>query len=399
LSQAFANYRIIDFSHVFSGPFATNLLCLMGADVIKIEAPERGDTMRYYGLERDYDGLSPAFISINSGKRAITLDLKTCDGIESARKLIATADVVVENFRPGVMERLGLGYADCRAIQPKIIFCSISGFGQTGGLSRNPALDQIIQSLSGLMCVSGEADEAPMRVGFPIVDTFSGAMAAFAIAAALLQRERFGVGQAIDLSMLDSAMVMMTSIVGPYLVTGRRPERTGNRGYSLAPTADTFPTADGLLTLAVIQDAHFKKFCDEIGRPELPFDSRFADRWKRIANGSALCEAVKAALSTRSALDWESRLTRAGLPAAAVREIPEAIAHAHFEGSGLKMPLHVPELPNPNVTVLGTGFRFAHDGPTLQGPPPRHGEHTQEILNELSLERDDIGSSRSNVME
>lgn len=199
----------------------------------------------------------------------------------------------------------------------------------------------------------------------------------------MLQRERFGGSQNIDVAMLDSAMVMMTSIVAPYLNSKKRPERTGNRGYSLAPTADTFTTADGLLTLAVIQQPHFEKLCREIDRPALIGDPRFADRVKRVEHGTALKEAVEQALATRTALDWETRLTKVGLAAAAVREIPEAIAYGDFEESGLVVGLSVPGAPCGQVKVLNNGFRFEHDGPHVRGRPPHHGEHTNEILRNL----------------
>ncbi len=245
MPQVLDGYRIVDFTHVLSGPIATNYLRLLGADVVKVESSS-GDTMRNYGGKQVKDGMGPSFVSVNAGKRSIVLDLKNAADFEVARRLIATANVVVENFRPGVIDRLGLGYQVCREIKPDIVFCSISGFGQSGPLKANPAIDQIVQSMSGLMNLSGEPGSPPIRIGFPVVDTFSGLLAAFAIVSALLQRDRTGEGQYIDVAMFDAAMVMMVSVLGPYLVSGMKPEKQGNRGYSMAPTADTFPTAKAI---------------------------------------------------------------------------------------------------------------------------------------------------------
>jgi len=380
-----AGYRVVDFTHVLAGPFATNMLVQLGADVIKIEAPERGDTMRYYGIDEGYPDMAPPFIAVNSGKRSITLDLKSDRGKEAARRLVAGADVVVENFRPGVISRLGFGYEDCKKLNPNIILCSMSGFGQSGPLRDNPAIDQIIQSVSGVMSLSGEPGSPSTRVGFPVVDTFSGAMGAFAIVTALFQRERFGGSQYIDVSMLDSTMVMMFSIVVPYLITGKRPEKYGNRGFSLSPTADTFPTCEGEITVGAVQQGQFERLCALLGCPEIAADPRFADKQSRIANGDALRREIVPFFAARTALEWEQILNEGNVPAGAVREVPEAINHPHIAHRKLLQTLHVPALAR-DVQVLGAGFRFEHDGPGNDLPPPGHGQHTREILKELGLE-------------
>lgn len=388
MPKALSGYRVLDFTHVLSGPIATNFLTLMGADVIKIESGA-GDTMRNYG-GAGAEGMGPSFVSVNSGKRSIVLDLKSEAGIEVAKRLIAKADVVVENFRPGVIDRLGLGYETCRKLKPDVVFCSVSGFGQSGPLKFNPAIDQIIQSMSGLMNLSGEPGSPPIRIGFPVVDTYTGLLAAFAMVSALLQRERGGGGQYIDVAMFDASMVMMISLLGPYLVAGVKPEKQGNRGYSMSPTADTFPTAEGGITLGAVRQEQFEAVCRIINRPDLIVDPRFADRKMRFDNGAALQAEVTSELVKRPADEWERLFNDAGVAAGVVRDMPDAIALAHFDVRDLKLPLRVPGLPKEDVHVLNAGFRYAHDAPGNDRPPPRLGEHTRDVLGELGYTAEQI---------
>ena len=381
MKPVLSGIKVLDFTHVLSGPIATHYLCLHGADVVKVESG-RGDTMRNYGGQTFADGMGPSFTAVNAGKRSIVLDLKDAQHLEVARRLVAWADVVVENFRPGVIDRLGLGYEACRAIRPDIVFCSVSGFGQAGPLKGNPAIDQIIQSMSGLMNLSGEPGSPAMRVGFPIVDTFTGVLAALSMVLALFRRERTGEGECIDVAMLDAAMVMMISVAGPLLVGGPAPRKQGNLGYSQSPTADTFPTAAGELTIGAVRQDQFEALCRVIGRPELVLDPRFADRHQRQRHAAALRAAVMDALAAADALEWEQRLNAAGVAAGAVRELADALALPHLAQRDLMRSVALPQGPA-NARVFNSGFLFAQGRAESDRAPPGLGQHTREILGEL----------------
>ena len=388
--QPLEGMRVADFTHIMAGPYATHLLRLLGAEVIKIEAPGRGDALRYYGNDRAYDGMAPAFIAVNAGKKSISLDLKHPGSLEAARRLIARSDVVVENFRPGVMARLGLGYAQARDLKPDIVYCSVSGYGQSGPLRDWPAIDNIVQATSGMMSLGGDPGDPPMRVGFPVVDTLTGQTAAFAILAALLRRLRSGQGEYIDVAMMDASLAFMASAVVPLLVTGQPMERTGNTGYSGQPTAAMFEAADGnLVSLGVVQQSQFESLARLLGKAEWLDDPRFATPDLRRANTSILRSLLSAVLRQRPAADWEALLSAAGVPCGMVRDVAQASALPHLEQRGLKIPLKVPGLPvSEDVAILNAGFLFDSDGPTVSDPPPTAGQHTEELLRWLELDAD-----------
>lgn len=387
MAQPLAGVRIADFSHVIAGPLATHFLRLLGAEVTKVEPPS-GDPLRNYTQRRELRGMAEPFISSNAGKRSVVLDLKTEFGREAARRLAARSDIVVENFRPGVIDRLGLGYDTLRLENPSLIFCSISGYGQHGAMRDYPAIDQIIQSVSGLMSLSGYPDSGPMRIGFPIVDTYSALLAAFAMQSAFVQRERDPErrGQHIDMSMLDASLVLMSSVVAPLVISGVQPRRVGNRGFSLAPTADTFDASDEPITIGAVQQNQYERLCRALERPDLLEDPRFADPDLRMRHDKELQGELARTFRTRPAQEWESILCAAGVPAGAVRSVEEALSLDQLKDRGITLEVPVPNDAVAEATILNAGFLFAHDGPGLSDPPPRLGEHTDAVLAELGLD-------------
>ncbi|HVY82989.1 MAG TPA: CaiB/BaiF CoA-transferase family protein [Steroidobacteraceae bacterium] len=387
MSLPLEGIRVADFSHVMAGPYASHLLRLLGAEVIKIEAPGRGDAMRYYGNDRRYDGMAPAFIAANAGKKSIALDLKRPAARDAARRLIATADVLLENFRPGVMARLGFGYDVVRAIQPRIVYCSVSGYGQDGPRRDWPAIDNIVQATSGMMTLGGLAGDAPMRVGFPVVDTLTGQTAAFAILAALFRRERTGAGEYIDVAMFDASLAFMASAAVPYLVTGKPPARTGNTGFSGQPTAALFTTRDGRqISLGVVQQNQFEALARALGCERWLTDPRFRDIELRKRHAAEMQAELQAVFKEDAAAAWEARLSAAGIPCGMVREVAEAVALPGLEARSVKLPVRVPGLPErEDVAVINAGFLFGSDRPDVDEPPPRLGEHGDEILASLGF--------------
>src|SRR5438132_6369857 len=271
--------RVLDLTNVLAGPFCCYQLAQLGADVIKVEVPQSGDLARQLGADAALNraNMGASFLAQNAGKRSITINLKSPRGQDVFRRLVATSDVVVENFRPGVMDRLGLGHGALKAVKNNIVYCAISGFGQDGPLKFNPAYDQIVQGLSGVMSVTGDAQSAPLRVGYPVADTMGGITAAFAIAAALFRRERSGEGELIDVSMLESTLVAMGWVVSNWLIAGVRPEPLGNENMTASPSG-TFRTGAGLLNIAANQQVQFETLCRLIARPDLASDPRFAGR-------------------------------------------------------------------------------------------------------------------------
>jgi CoA:oxalate CoA-transferase len=386
--QPLSGIRVADFSHVMAGPYASYLLRLLGAEVIKIEPPGRGDPMRNYGGDRRYDGMAPAFIAANAGKKSIVLDLKNPAQLEVARKIIAQSDVLLENFRPGVMARLGLGLDAVRALRPDLIYCSVSGYGQSGPLRDWPAIDNIVQATSGMMSLGGEEDGPPTRVGFPVVDTLTGQTAAFAILAALMRRQRGGGGDYIDVAMLDATLAFMTSAVVPYLVTGKALSRTGNVGYSGQPTSAVFTARDGRrISLGVVQQHQFVVLAKLLGREDWLTDARYCDPDKRREHAAAMLNEVGSELAKRDAADWEQHMSAAGIPCGMVREVGEAVSLPHLAARNTVLPITIPGLPQrQEVHVINAGFSMSHDGPGVSDPPPRLGEHNDKILHWLGYD-------------
>jgi crotonobetainyl-CoA:carnitine CoA-transferase CaiB-like acyl-CoA transferase len=328
---------------------------------------------------------------VNAGKKSLVLNLKHPPALEAARRLIAQADVVLENFRPGVMARLGLDYESVRALQPRMVYCSVSGYGQHSPRRDWPAIDNIVQATSGMMSLSGEQGDDPMRVGFPVVDTLTGQTAAFAILAALLRRERTGAGELIDVAMFDAAIAFMTSAVVPYLVTGRGLARTGNVGYSGQPTSGVFVASDGRqVSLGVVQQPQFETLARLMGRTDWLCDARFLTGDLRRQHSAAMHAELSAIFATQPAARWEQQLSEAGLPCGMVREVSEAIGLDGLAERGIKLPLNVPSLPDrPDIAIVNAGFKFSEDSPHIDVAPPRLGEHSEEILASLGFDADE----------
>jgi CoA:oxalate CoA-transferase len=391
MSGLLAGARILDLTNVLAGPFCCYQLAQLGADVIKVEVPGSGDLARQLGADPELNrrGMGASFLAQNAGKRSITINLKSDKGRDVFRRLVAVSDVVVENFRPGVMERLGLGYPALKVIKPDLIYCAISGFGQDGPLKFNPAYDQIIQGLSGVMSVTGDAETAPLRVGYPVADTMGGITAAFAIAAALYRRERSGEGELIDVSMLESTLVAMGWQVSNWLIAGVRPQPLGNENMTASPSG-TFRTGDGLLNIAANKQEQFETLCALIGRKGLIVDTRFAGREDRKRNRFELTREIETALVAKSAAQWAAVLNQHGVPAGEVLDVPAALEHAQIkERQLLRTFEQVPDVDRP-VSVVRAGFRLASGDPAPAMPPPALGADTADILGELGFSQREI---------
>jgi CoA:oxalate CoA-transferase len=375
--QALDGITVVDFSHVVAGPLATHFLALNGARVIKIESPQ-GDPLRNYTAKPKEQGNAPAFQGINLGKESVVLDLKSPEGKKAALDLVAQADIAVENFRPGVMARLGLDFGSIQAQNPDLIYCSISGFGQSGAMSDVAAIDQIVQSLSGLMHLSGQEGDPAQRVGIPIVDTFTGLLAAFAIQTALVARERGQGGQLIDVAMLDATLVMMLAVINPLLMAGEKPQRTGNRGFSRAPTADTFATANGEITIGAVDDRHVEKLLKVLGLSALLEQPEFATRIARIENADAMQKSLGTVFKTRDAREWEAELQSVGVPAARVLTVEQAIKLDHLQERDVFLNLA------DGSKALNAGFCFAQNGPGTNQTAPDLGAQTEPILAQIN---------------
>lgn len=372
---------ILDLTRVLSGPYCTMLLADMGARVIKVEQPGRGDETRAWGPP--FVGAESAyFLSINRNKESLTLDFKSPEGRDVLDRLIARADVIVENFKPGTLARLQLDYAALAPTRPRLIYCSISGFGQDGPRRTHPGYDAVIQAEGGLMSVTGDPDGPGYRVGVAIADLVAGLLAAQGIGLALFARERTGRGQYVDISMLDGVVSLLSYHASIYLTTGATSGRLGNRHATIAPY-DTFPAADGEFFLAIGNDDQFGRFCREAGLQELLTDARFTTNPARVVNAGALRTVLLPVLSQRPRQHWIDALTAAGVPCGAIRSVSEAMSDPQVAARHMIESVEHAVLGSMNV--LGVPIKLSATPGTVRSAPPTLGQHTDEVLGEIGL--------------
>ena len=392
MSQAFTDVRILDFSQVIAGPFAAQLFNMLGATVIKVEQPGSGDQMRSLLPVTDAHppGLSPTFMAYNFGKQSIAVNLKAADAREVILKLAATCDVVVENFRAGVISQLGFGFDDICAVKPDIIYCSISGYGQNGPDSRRAAYDAAIQASAGMMASTGHPDTGPVRAtAFPI-DISTGLTAAFAIASALYRRVRTGKGQYIDVAMQDTAMTLLSSHYARYLAGGAEPELLGNQSPSRMPTSDTFETADGHIMVATGTEAQATSFLESIGLSDRLGEPMLIENASRIANHGAVQSIINPIIKTRTSDEWVAILEQRNIPVAKVRNIAEVTRDPQLETRAILQDVPDPEEAAKTRKLPGAAFICDHDGPCVPGAPPKLGAHSCEVLRSLGYSDEQI---------
>jgi crotonobetainyl-CoA:carnitine CoA-transferase CaiB-like acyl-CoA transferase len=384
---------VIDLTRALAGPYCTLILADLGADVIKIELPGTGDETRQWGPPF-VGGESSYFMSVNRNKRSVVLDLKSSAGLDALRRLVRSADVLVENFRPGTMERLGLSYAQARELNPSLIFCSVSGFGQDGPRAKQPAYDAILQGMGGIQGISGEADGQPTRVGVPIADITAGMFGAYAVAAALYWRERDAArrGQWIDTSMLGGQVALLTYQAGRYFATGSAPSRIGNRHASIAPY-ELFCCSDGYVNVAAANEPMWQRFCRALDLSSLLSHARFATNPDRVTNRAELSALIEQRLASMTMAEIIDRLEQAEVPVGPVYTLDQVFDDPQSQHLGMAQPT-----PHPRVSDLrttGFPYRLSETPAEIRCPPPLLGEHTHAVLAELGYSAAEIKSLTS----
>jgi crotonobetainyl-CoA:carnitine CoA-transferase CaiB-like acyl-CoA transferase len=392
--QILSGVRVLDLTNVLSGPFATLHLALLGAEVIKIENPKDGDLARKLGVKPEFNDqlMGTSFLAQNCNKKSVTLNTKTPEGKEIFKKLVKTADVLVENFRPDVMDRLGLGYKTLAEINPRLVYCSISGFGQTGPDALKPAYDQIIQGLSGVMAINGDERLNPLRAGFPVCDTVGGLNAAFAIMAALYHRERSGKGQLIDIAMIDSIMPLLGWVAANLLIAGQQPMPMGNDNFTAAPSG-SFKTKDGNINIAANKQEQWESLCDMLEIPELKIDPRFEKRDTRKKNRKLLTPLIEAKLTQRPTAEWVDMLNAGDVPSGAILTLEDALSQPQVRHRGILKEIKAEGIGN--LKLFGLAAQFSDTPGELNAPPPRLSAHTEEILTGLGVTKEELASFKA----
>jgi len=391
VTRPFEGVRILDFTQVLAGPYASYQLGLLGADVIKVERRE-GEDMRATPLSKEWAerGLAPGWQAINGGKRSLTLDLQRPEAIEIVKRLAGKADVVMENFRPGVMDKLGIGYKALSEVNPRLIYCCISAFGHTGPERLGAGYDGKIQAMSGIMSITGHEATGPTRAGFAVCDVLSGATAAFGVSSALFQRTHTGKGQLVDVSMLEATLAFLSGPIADYTVSGHKQQLSGNQAVSRRPTANLFKAGkDGFILLAVNNEKQFIALMKAIGREDVLSDPRFADWFLRNENEPALRKIIEDVLATKDPKEWEKLLDAAGAPCANIWRIEEIIDHPQLE---FRKALQKVDTPYGQLRFAGSGFQLAHGGGRLDRMAPSLSQHTDEVLAEAGYSKDEVAA-------
>lgn len=399
MAQAFEGVRILDFTQVLAGPAATNYFCMLGADIIKVENPKSGDQFRtLMKTERFADyGMSPGFMTLNTGKRSLAIDLKHPQAKEIIFRLLESCDVVVENFRAGVIEKLGFGYDAIRAAKPDIIYCSISGYGQQGPKAGAPAYDGAIQAASGMMSVTGHAESGPTRTGYTVVDMSTAVTAAFAISTALYRRRETGLGQRLDVSMMDTAIWMQSPLLTAYTVGNDLLGLNGNNSPAMTPTSNVFPASDGYLQITGLTDDHAAGIVAALGL-DANADPRLASYQAMCDHHDEVRDLFAEVMRTKPLAHWLERLTAARVPHAPIRTYPDVVADPQLTHREILVDAPVPsstvEGAGHEVPLVGAAFMADQDGPEIKGPPPVIGEQTDAVLAEAGYSADEIAALR-----
>ncbi len=385
MPSALENIKVVDLTRTLAGPFCTMMLGDMGADVVKIEEPEKGDETRSW--TPFWNGESTQFVSFNRNKRSLSLNLKEQEGINIIQSLAKNADVMIESFRAGALDRMGLGYQEIKKIKPDIVYCSISGYGRTGPLAEKPGYDLLIQAYSGLMSLTGDPDGMPMRVGFSLADLFTGMMAYGSIMTALYHRQETGKGQWIEAALLDGQVAAMSYHAAAYMATGVVPDRMGSGHPSIVPY-QSFPASDGFFILGVANQGLWQRFCGAIGRTDLMDDPRFATADDRVAHRSECVQTLSEIFQDNTAAHWVGVIGDAGVPCGPINRVDDVVNDAQVRARNM-----VVDIPHPNVPdlrVAGSPLKLTETPPSIRLHPPLLGQHNDEVLGELGYSSKDI---------